>query len=127
MEKMNYYVFPDKDGFGIDVIMQDGGMAYAYHNGEHLILNFYQSRIPNNLSESEDSLMDALTDVQSESKMYCKDLPDKQKFDDEVIDELVDWLCPGINGIELNRINMNVELDEHSIKTLLPLLDFNAE
>lgn len=61
----------------------DGGVATVYHNGDHMVSEYYQSRC----SEREPNW-----ELLAEGKMYIHDWEGKQSVDSEIIIDALHWL-----------------------------------
>jgi len=106
--KVDYYVFRDDDGEGsVHVIVEDGGVASAYNPDNYYRTEYYGSRITPKTSFVN------LWDELSEGKMYTRDWDGlrgsplkKDKVDDEMIMDMVNWLYACTEKVELVRHEM---------------------
>lgn len=75
--KMNYAVLDDVEQ--IVVILENGKIGTAYHNDEHIVLNWYGTSIPKNF------VFDTIWEELNEGRRYWKDLKEKQEINKEII------------------------------------------
>jgi len=83
---VKYAVIPT-DETEMMVIVQDGGIATCNHNGSHILTEYYQNRI-----EKDDVGNEELWDILADGKVYCKDWEEKQTWDEEVVEDMLNWL-----------------------------------
>lgn len=120
-KKVNYYVFMNSEG--CDLIVEDGGVASCHNANGYLVTDYYHNRITkqtkfkdiwDELAEGEMSYND--WDGSKKDKSY------KEKVDDEVIQDMIDWLYCSTENCTFVRNDMTGELNSKSFKKLLPLL-----
>lgn len=109
MRKVKYAVIVDSNE-EMFVILQDGGVASCYNNGEHLITEYYQDRLTKESFDEEESIWDEL----GEGKLYIKDWdgsdedsPFKEEWDEEVIQDMLQWLYASTEAIEFERVELD--------------------
>lgn len=104
--KVNYAVIESGDS-GVMVIVQDGGIATCHNNGFHLITEYYQDRI-----EKENVGSENFWDILAEGKMYVKDWEDKQEWDEEVVQDMLEWLYCATEEVEFVKCELDFENNE---------------
>lgn len=114
MKKVNYAVIEGIEDDGVVVIVQDGGIATCHNNGEHLITEYYQDRIDDESLDSEDGFWDTL----AEGKMYIKDWTEKQEWDEEVVQDMLEWLYATTEEVEFVKCDLDFD-DNEAIKKFI--------
>lgn len=95
---MRYVLFDNGDDDCV-LITEDGGVACAHFDGDHIISEYYQESLCKGDLERDESIWDIL----GEGKLYSNDWDGegdyafKTKIDGEVVKDLRDWLAPGAN------------------------------
>jgi hypothetical protein len=89
------------------VIIQDGGIATCHNNGEHLITEYYQDRI-----EKEDVGSEDFWDILAEGKMYIKDWEEKQEWDEDVVQDMLQWLYVATEDVVFVKTPLDFNDDE---------------
>lgn len=89
------------------VIVQDGGIATCHHNGSHIITEYYQDRIEKDNVGSEE-----FWDILGEGKMYIKDWEEKQEWDEEVVQDMLNWLYISTIEVAFVKCEIDFENDE---------------
>jgi hypothetical protein len=69
------------------ILCIDGGIAEIHHNGENYVTTYFQDRIEGEYSEESWLKL-------ADGKQYCKDWVDKDKIDEEMIYDALEWLHP---------------------------------
>ena len=72
----------------VNIFLEDGSVAYYYHNEEHICLKLFQSRLQNLMLSNQEIWYNL-----SEGKVYYKDFPAKKSISRNMIIEAIDWLC----------------------------------
>lgn len=101
------YAVTDSGDSGVTVIVQDGGIATCHNNGEHLITEYYHSRI-----EKENVGAEDFWDILGEGEMSIKDWEGKEKWDEEVVEDMLNWLYCSTDIIEFVKCELDFENDE---------------
>jgi len=68
----------------VDVILEDGGVVCIRHNGEHVLSDYYQTRIDVNAEDIWEQI--------GEGKMYCKDWEGEDIVTHDMILDALNWL-----------------------------------
>lgn len=98
---MEAFVFINNENNEANIYMTDGGVASIYHNGQHLITDYYQNRIPLELLPEDMSTAEQVLNTTktwedlAEGKMYYNDWKGKDIITEEIVQDAVDWLCVG--------------------------------
>jgi len=125
MRKVKYAVIKETTE-EMFVIIQDGGVASCYNNGEHLISEYYRERLTKDALikiekfqtlEEDDEIGSEYEQIWSflgEGEMYAKDWdgsdeesPLKQEWDEEVIEDMLNWLYISTDAIEFERVELD--------------------
>jgi hypothetical protein len=109
-KKVKFTVIPS-DSTEMMVIIEDGSIATCYHNGSHILTEYYQNRIDKETIEDE-NFWDKLAD----GNIYCKDWKNKQIWDNEIINDMLKWLYCSTDPIEFTKCNLNFETLNNFIK-----------
>lgn len=104
--KVKYAVIDSTDN-GCLVIVEDGGIATCHNNGEHLITEYYHNRIERENVGAED-----FWDILGEGKMSVRDWDDKQQWDEEVVQDMLNWLYISSDIIEFVKCDLDFDNDE---------------
>ncbi len=96
----------------ITIICEDGGVGSAYHNGEHIVVEHYQDRI------TPDTNLDDMWDILAEGKLYLGDYEGVDEVNDEIINDIMDWMYMATSPIEKELITVT-EFCEEDIKEFL--------
>lgn len=73
-----------------DFFFSDGYLASCYHNEEYMITEYYSD--PVNVKLFEEGNEEELWDLAAHaSRLYVKDWPEKQKIDEEMITDVLDY------------------------------------
>lgn len=112
---MKYYVL--NTGEDLLVITQDGGVGTAtIDDREFVFSEYYQSRL------TKESNFETFYDDLGEGKMYCKDWneagKEKRDFDQDVVQDIVDWLVCSTEPIEMIRVELE-GFTEETFKTII--------
>jgi hypothetical protein len=117
MKKVQYYVFKEQGGDNtIDVIVEDGGVATAYNPDDHYRTDYYQNRI------DETTTVDNLWDELSKGKMHSNDWEGKEPTEQELIDDMLEWLYCSTEAVEFVRNDMG-EMTEEIFNEIKSKLD----
>jgi len=73
----------------VSIHLSDGGLATIHHTGEYFLTTYYQDRIQ--VEWREKPAKDIFSEL-SEGKVYCKEWENKDKIDDEMIADGIEWL-----------------------------------
>jgi len=103
---VKYAVIPTDDT-EMMVIVQDGGIATCHHNGEYILTEYYQDRI-----EKENVGSEEFWDILGEGKMYLKDWEDKQTWDEEVVQDMLEWLYVSTVDVVFVKCDLDFENNE---------------
>ena len=109
---VKYAVIPT-DETEMMVIVQDGGIATCHHNGSHIITEYYQDRIEKDNVGSED-----FWDILAEGKMYIKDWEEKQEWDQEVVQDMLEWLYISTVKVVYIKCELDFE-DDDAVKNFI--------
>ena len=112
MEIIKYVIISSNDK-EMMIIVQDGGIATCYHNEEHIITEYYQDRI-----EKDNVGSDDFWDILGEGKMYCNDWLDKQTWDDEVVQNMLEWLCCSTGEFSFTKCELNFD-DNDAVRNFI--------
>ena len=74
--------------------LADGGIATCFHNGSHMVTEYYQSR-----TFDKDPDFDKL----AEGKKYIKDWENKHFIDSEIIKDALNWLVSPAPEFEISE------------------------
>lgn len=112
---MKYYVLNLKED--LLVITQDGGVGCSTIDGrEFAFSEYYQSRL------TKESKLETMYDELSEGKMYCKDWDEtgkeKRVLDQEVEQDIINWLVCSTEPIEMVRIELK-DLTEEIFQNII--------
>jgi hypothetical protein len=78
-------------GDATEIFISDGGNATIWHNGEHMVTQYYQSRLTEfNFDTCENDEHD--WEELSEGKAYMKDWEKDQELTEEMITDAIGWL-----------------------------------
>lgn len=100
---INYYVFKEKGGDNtIDVIVEDGGVASSYKPDDHYRTDYYRKRI--GVNTTIDTFWEELNE--GEMQHAGDKWVDKDPSENELIDEMLNWLCISTEPIEFVRHDM---------------------
>lgn len=86
----------------IDIYLEDGGVAYFYHNGIHICLILYQSRICE-FSQKPTEYEDIWNKL-AKGKAYIKDFKGHHIISTQMIIEALNWLWFPNNGFQIFQI-----------------------
>lgn len=100
---VKYAVIPTDDT-EMMVMVQDGGIATCHHNGECILTEYYQSRV-----EKENVGSGDFWDILAEGKMYVKDWVDKQIWDEEVVQDMLNWLYVATDDVLFVKCELDFE------------------
>ncbi len=78
------FVFSERN---VDVLLQDGGYAYIYHNEKFIALRVYKDKIKTPIKRYE-RLMENL----STSETYSENYKNKQFVSEKIVLDAIDWL-----------------------------------
>lgn len=102
MKQIKYAVISTDDSNSI-VIMEDGGIATAYHNGSHMVSEYYQERLtPEMMNDMNDMWYNL-----AEGKAYYKDWESKDTFDKDILEAMTSWLMVSSERIELVPVSLD--------------------
>jgi hypothetical protein len=94
------------------LILEDGSISSYYHNGDNVVVEYYQDRLTPDMLDCEDIPWDRL----SEGKMYVQDLMEEDMLGESVIQSMLWWMYMSPN-VEINFIRRDI--DWSNIKTLI--------
>jgi len=77
------------EGEDTDIRVADGGVAYIYHNQEHLVTNYFHDR-------TTDEVID--WDKLTEGKISLKDWEEQHEVTNEMIEDALAWLVCSSNA-----------------------------
>lgn len=93
-------------GDATEIFISDGGNATIWHNGEHMVTQYYQSRLSNfNFATCENDEHDWVE--LSEGKAYMKDWPKYQSLTSEMVQDAINWLVCGAIVTEIIKLEGN--------------------
>lgn len=95
------------------VIVQDGGIATCHHNEENILTEYYQDRI-----EKENVGSEEFWDILGEGKMYLKDWKNKQTWDEEVVQDMLNWLYAATEDIVFVKCDLDFK-DNDAVKNFI--------
>lgn len=101
--KVKYAVIDSSDN-GCLVIVEDGGIATCHNNGEYLITEYYQDRI-----EKENVFVEDFWDILAEGKMYLHDWENKYEWDEEVVQDMLNWLYMATDEVEFVKCDLDFD------------------
>ena len=117
------YVLFDLGNDECTIVTEEGGVACAHNNGDHIVSEYYQDALSRGDLEClyED---ETIWDILGQGKLYSndwagdkKDYPLKTKIDDEVVKDLREWLCP--DETDFTEYRMKWDDDYAFLKTFL--------
>lgn len=127
MTQIKAFIFRNNDSDeNLTVVLQDGGVASSYYIGDYVKTDYYQSRL------NSESSFDTMWDELAEGKMYVKDWdgirnPIKKDFDNEIIDDMINWLFISTESCNfIKKVEMG-ELTEETFEQVKQQLIFNEE
>lgn len=85
---MKYRVIKSKVDESFDIVTEDGGVAYVYHNGEHYVTTYFSRRLTD-LSNPNKSWWDELTDI---GRTNLKDWDKDHQDIEAIIKDALEWL-----------------------------------
>jgi hypothetical protein len=107
-----YAVINDSDT-EMMVLVQDGGIATCHHNGEYILTEYYQDRI-----EKENVGSEEFWDILGEGKMYLKDWEDKQTWDEQVVQDMLNWLYAATEDVVFVKCELDFK-DNDAVKNFI--------
>lgn len=75
-----------------EFFFSNGYLASCYHNEEHMITEYYQK--PMDIELFGPNKEDELWELASTNKIAYNEWPDKQKIDEEMITDILDYYAP---------------------------------
>ena len=122
--KMNALLLSFKNNQDMMLVVEDGGMATAYFNGDHIVAEYYQSRVPKKF-DTLDEFWDFFSNY---SKLYGHDYEDKEIIHPSMIEGMLDWLVVSpstdfafeitseiVDDYEIERINKFLFEENHVV------------
>ena len=109
---VKYAVIPT-DETEMMVIVQDGGIATCYHNGSHILTEYYQNRI-----EKDDVGSEEFWDILADGNIFCKDWEDKQTWDEEIINNMLEWLYVSTVDVVFVKCELDFK-DNEAVKNFI--------
>jgi hypothetical protein len=115
---MKFRIIFDDGENEITIITEDGGIACIRETDDLsptepriAVSDYYQRRLTSIAFSESDNLFEHL----AEGQMYHKDWPDVRYNSLTVINDALDWLCPGVTSWELSKNLFSNHFDDQDI------------